>query len=774
MNPFSMGFVTEFADLLTTALVHFVWQGAVLALILLVTLKLLDVRTARLRYVLSVGTLLVMGLAPIVTAVLHHQGNSQPQHSPVEISGQSNPIIEKHTAINAINTTGRIVADLQKGSANPWNPSIEVYVLFAWLVGVSILSTRLTIGFGITLWIRVNAKPLSDEFQQRVRILGDRLSVDARRRVFACVKVGQAVAVGIIRPVVLIPASWLTQLTPEMIEAVIAHELAHIRRWDLLVNLVQRIIETLLFYHPAVWWLSNRIRLEREMCCDEMAAECFDRELYARSLESAARIGQGNLLMATLISGGKKMKLLNRIRYLLGLAPADAAGNWWAVGFVAMILPFAAAVVFSLSAVATPRAATAGNDPAKTIAFLKIVAGSPQAKAVTLTQQYVCQIHSGQHINVSSHATGYLMAIPIKEGQTVKAGEVMFEIVPVLYKARWEAAAAERDLVQLELKYAQNLAQKQGVAQNEVKLFAAKLAKAQANADLAQAELNFTKVRAPFDGIVDLLKEQGSLVKEGETLATLSDNRLVRVYFNVPEARYLEYMAETGQNKQSSDIELILANGKKFGQVGKFRGIKADFDNTTGTIPFRADFPNPDGLLRHGQSGTVVMRQVLKDAIVVPQRATFEVLGKRYVYVVDKQDVAHLREIVIQNELDDLFVVKNGVGVDDKIILEGIQQVHDGEKVEYEDRAEAEIKGGFLRDHVRRPGPKRPHHRGIPCARHTVQPGSRQQMGCARRDPDSRCRAAALCFPAVLRNFAKLLIQDAFALKINWRVIEVG
>ena len=92
-------------------------------------------------------------------------------------------------------------------------------------------------------------------------------------------------------------------------------------------------------------------------------------------------------------------------------------------------------------------------------------------------------------------------------------------------------------------------------------------------------------------------------------------------------------------------------------------------------------------LLRHGQRGTVLISRVLNDAVVIPQRATFELLDKRYVYVVDKEDVAHLREIAIQNELEDLFVIKRGVGVDDKIILEGIRQVHDGEKVEYEDRA---------------------------------------------------------------------------------------
>ena len=424
------------------------------------------------------------------------------------------------------------------------------------------------------------------------------------------------------------------------------------------------------------------------MCCDEIAAGCFDRVSYARSLESVAKIGQGNLLLATSINGGKKMKLLNRIRYLFGLAPADAAGNWWAVGFVAMILPFAAAVAFSLSAVATPSVATADNDSAKSKAIEKIVAISPMAKAVTVTQQYVCQIHSQRHIDVRALETGYLKAIPIKEGQAVKAGELMFEIVPVLYKAKLDAAVAERDLAQLELNNTKKLAAKQGVSQNEVKLFEAKLAKAQANADLAEAELNFTKVKAPFDGIVDLLKEQGSLVKEGEILATLSDNSLVRVYFNVPEARYLEHMTDLSQPKEDLQIELILANGKKFGQVGKFGAIKADFNSETGTIPFRADFPNPDGLLRHGQTGTVLISRLLKGAVVIPQRATFELLGKRYVYVVDKEDVAHLREIVIQNELEDLFVIKKGVGVDDKIILEGIRQVHDGEKVEYEDRAQ--------------------------------------------------------------------------------------
>ena len=225
------------------------------------------------------------------------------------------------------------------------------------------------------------------------------------------------------------------------------------------------------------------------------------------------------------------------------------------------------------------------------------------------------------------------------------------------------------------------------VSQNEVALFEAKLAKAKAKAKLAEAELNFTTVRAPFDGIVDRLHEQqGSLIKEGDILTTLSDNSVMWVYFNVPEARYLEYMAGLGQDKEDRKIELVLANGSKFPQTGKIGAIEAKFNNETGNIPFRADFPNPDRLLRHGQTGNVLIHRTLKNAIVIPQRATFEILDKRYVYVVGKDDVVHQREIVIQHEMDDIFVIKKGLDVNDRIVLEGVRQVRDGEKVEYEFR----------------------------------------------------------------------------------------
>jgi membrane fusion protein (multidrug efflux system) len=317
----------------------------------------------------------------------------------------------------------------------------------------------------------------------------------------------------------------------------------------------------------------------------------------------------------------------------------------------------------------------------------KITATMPQKRPIVLSRQYVCQIHSQRHIQVRALEEGYLEAIPVREGQTVKQGDLLFKVMPILYQKKADAEVAEANLVRLEYGYTKQLFEKRVVSENEVNLAAAKLAKAEAKADLAKAELNFAFVKAPFDGIVDRLRQQqGSLVQEGEFLTTLSDNSVMWVYFNVPEARYLEYMASPEEEKKNLKIELVLANGEKFEHLGKIGAIEADFNNETGNIAFRADFPNPDRLLRHGQTGNVLISRVQQDALVIPQRATFEVLNKRYVYIIDHDDVAHQREIEVENELDDIYVIDKGVAVEDKIVLEGIRQIRDGDKVEYEER----------------------------------------------------------------------------------------
>jgi membrane fusion protein (multidrug efflux system) len=314
----------------------------------------------------------------------------------------------------------------------------------------------------------------------------------------------------------------------------------------------------------------------------------------------------------------------------------------------------------------------------------KIVVTSPQIQDVISTQQYVCQIHSCRHIEVRALEGGYLEKIPVKEGQTVKEGELLFKILPTLYTAKLNSEVAEAQQEQIEFDNTKRLFEQKVVSQQELAMAQARLAKAKAQVELAQAELNFTDIRAPFAGIIDRLQNQhGSRIVEGDVLTTLSDNSVMWVYFNVPEARYLEYKADLEKHADDLSVELVLANGEKFPQPGKIGAIEADFNNQTGNIAFRADFPNPGGLLRHGQTGNVLIHRPVPGALVIPQRATFEILDKLYAYVVGEDGIVHQRDIEVESELDDIYLIKSGLDVNDKIVLEGIRQVHDGEHVEY-------------------------------------------------------------------------------------------
>jgi membrane fusion protein (multidrug efflux system) len=310
-----------------------------------------------------------------------------------------------------------------------------------------------------------------------------------------------------------------------------------------------------------------------------------------------------------------------------------------------------------------------------------VVVAHPQAKDVVVTQQYAASIHARRHIAVRALERGAVSEVPVKEGQAVKKGDVLFNVSPALYQAKLDAALAEVKLTTVELERLKKLANSNAVSVAELARQEATLAKAQALVKIAQAELDFATVKAPFDGLVGRLAVQaGSAVKEGDDLTTLSDASVLWVYFYMPEARYLDFIADTIQMKAMS-LELMLANGRKFPEAGKIGAIEAAFNNETGTVAFRADFPNPKGILRHGQSGVIVLKRTLKDALVIPQVATFEVLNRRFVYVVGKDGVAQQREVLIQHEIDGNFVVEEGLGVEDTIVVEGVRQVHAGEKL---------------------------------------------------------------------------------------------
>ena len=312
----------------------------------------------------------------------------------------------------------------------------------------------------------------------------------------------------------------------------------------------------------------------------------------------------------------------------------------------------------------------------------KFLVTSPLKKDTTITREYVCQIRSIQHIEMRALEKGYLEKIFVDEGQFVTKGQMMFQIMPLIYNAELQKAKAETDFAEIEYQNTKQLSEKNVVSPNELALAKAKLDKAKAELALAQTHLEFTQIKAPFDGIMDHFQvRQGSLVNEGDLLTTLSDNNEMWVYFNVPEAEYLNY--KTHATEENLQVNLLMANNQLFKYPGVVKTIEADFNNETGNIAFRATFPNPDKLLRHGETGNVEMTIPLKNAILIPQKATYEVLEKKYVFVVDKNNVVHSKEITIASEMPDIYVVKDGLTENDKIMLEGIRKVKDNDKIEY-------------------------------------------------------------------------------------------
>ncbi len=313
----------------------------------------------------------------------------------------------------------------------------------------------------------------------------------------------------------------------------------------------------------------------------------------------------------------------------------------------------------------------------------KFLVTNPLKKDTLITKEYVCQIRAIQHIELRALERGYLQKIYVDEGQFVKKGQLMFQIMPLILQAEQQKAQAEADFAEIEYQNTKKLADSNVVSPNELALAKAKFNKAKAELALAQTHLQFTEVKAPFDGIMDRFNVRlGSLVDEGDLLTTLSDNSKMWVYFNVPEAEYLNYKEHA--NESNAKVSLLMANNQLFNYPGVVETIEADFDNETGNIAFRATFPNPKALLRHGETGNIEMDLPLKNAIIIPQKSTFEILEKRYVFVVDKENVVRQREITVNSEMPDLYVIKAGLNENEKILLEGIRKVKDGDKIEYE------------------------------------------------------------------------------------------
>ena len=335
-------------------LVHFLWQGAAVAGVLAIALRLLRGRTPQARWATACAALAIMAALPGVTVWVTGSAPPEPaamgpaaratvepvpypSREPAPAPLQAPPAIAAEAA--PLPAAVPAAPDIAAAPPRQWLPALEgllrpmlPWAVLVWLAGVAGMSLRHAGGWAVLARLRradtcSPGPAVATAFDRLARRLGVRRAA----RVLASARVAVPIVVGWLRPVVLLPVSALSGLTPGQVEAVLAHELAHIRRHDGLVRTFQAVVETVLFYHPAVWWVSGRIRAESESCCDDLAVSvCGDRHGYADALIRAAELGRARPRLAPAATGGE---LASRVRRLLGLPAHDAArANRWLAG----------------------------------------------------------------------------------------------------------------------------------------------------------------------------------------------------------------------------------------------------------------------------------------------------------------------------------------------------------------------------------------------------------------------------------------------------------
>ena len=337
-------------------LLHFVWQGTVIALLLMIILRCLRSCSANARYVTACGALLLMVMAPLLT--LRHLMRTEQREGVLMPGVVAVPATEtaRVTPMSS-NVAGPVTDGLEvtKQSVAGQIEALLPWLVIVWFVIVMLLSLRLFAGWLQLRRLRLTATQLDGEFWNEMRArMSQRLYVRRPIKLLKSAWLEVPAVIGWLRPVILFPASSLSGLTLEQLETILAHEFAHIRRHDYLVNLLQSVVETLLFYHPAVWWVSAKIREEREHCCDDLAVQvCGNSLTYAQALAKLEQLRATPVQLGVAIGGGS---LLARIRRLVGTPPeASTSASWSAAAFAAIVLLFGASGLLQLTSSAADR-----------------------------------------------------------------------------------------------------------------------------------------------------------------------------------------------------------------------------------------------------------------------------------------------------------------------------------------------------------------------------------------------------------------------------------
>ena len=326
-----------------------------------------------------------------------------------------------------------------------------------------------------------------------------------------------------------------------------------------------------------------------------------------------------------------------------------------------------------------------------------------QGQNADLQTTYPATIKGVQDVEIRPKVSGFITKLCVKEGQQVKAGQLLFVIDNVTYaaavrqaKAAVNAAKAQLNTARLTYNNSQKLFKNNVIgsyelqsSKNAMESAAAQLAQAEAAYISAKQNLNFCYVTSPANGVIgDLPYRVGALVSASsqQALTTVSNNSTMQVYFSMTEKDLLD-MTKTagGVNAAISSypaVKLQLADGSIYNHPGKVATVSGVIDPTTGTVSMRADFPNPERVLKSGASGSIVVPHTATSAVIVPQDAVVEVQDKHFVYVVGKDNKVKYTPVEINSQNDGKnYIITSGLHIGDRFVVNGVSSLQDGMEI---------------------------------------------------------------------------------------------
>ena len=339
-----------------------------------------------------------------------------------------------------------------------------------------------------------------------------------------------------------------------------------------------------------------------------------------------------------------------------------------------------------------------------------------------LSTKYPATIKGVQDIEIRPKVSGNITRQLVDEGDFVQAGQVLFVIDPTQYQAAVDQAQAAVKVAkanvstqQLTVANKKALLDKQiisqydyDVAANTLLLYEAQLGQAQASLRSAKDQLSFCSVRATSAGVIgEIPYRVGSLVSASipQPLTTVSNLDKMYAYFSMTEKQFLQLTRENGGSEAARlslpDVTLILADGTVYGELGKVTSFSGVIDPTTGSLQMRATFANPDRLLRSGATGVLQFPVRKAEAIVIPQKATYAIQDKRFVYVVGKDNKVKNTEITVLEQNDGTnFVVTSGLKAGDRLVVEGVNKLKNGMEIKPITVAESEAQRQKSKEHM--------------------------------------------------------------------------